>query len=123
MKFSSLAALEVVKMTTSSAASDENFVKMTALLFQFRSFLLSRPLPPVGIVLLIITNPAKLASAWFMADEKVGGPVKNMRGPLKFQYVTMFEILKSCQKCFSMKSVCSFCYESALVYIDYCSIN
>ena len=29
MKFSSLAALEVVKMTTSSAASDENFIKMT----------------------------------------------------------------------------------------------
>ena len=29
MKFLSLAALEVVKMTTSSAASDENFVKMT----------------------------------------------------------------------------------------------
>ena len=29
MKFSSLAALEVVKMTTSSAANDENFVKMT----------------------------------------------------------------------------------------------
>ena len=27
MKFSSLAALKVVKMTTSSAASDENFVK------------------------------------------------------------------------------------------------
>ena len=29
MKFSLLAALEVVKMTTSSAASDENFIKMT----------------------------------------------------------------------------------------------
>ena len=29
MKFSSLAALEVVKMTTSSPANDENFVKMT----------------------------------------------------------------------------------------------
>ena len=29
MKFSSLAALKVVKMTTSSAASDENFIKMT----------------------------------------------------------------------------------------------
>ena len=28
MKFSSLAALEVVKMTTSSAARDENFIKM-----------------------------------------------------------------------------------------------
>ena len=34
MKCSSLAALEVVKMTTSSAASDENFVKMTTFLFQ-----------------------------------------------------------------------------------------
>ena len=35
MKCSSLAALEVVKMTTSSAASDENFVKMTTFLFQW----------------------------------------------------------------------------------------
>ena len=34
MKFSSLAALKVVKMTTSSAASDENFVKMTTFSFQ-----------------------------------------------------------------------------------------
>ena len=34
MKFSSLAALEVVNMTTSSAASDENFVKMTTFSFQ-----------------------------------------------------------------------------------------
>ena len=34
MKLSSLAALEVVKMTTSSAASDENFVKMTTFSFQ-----------------------------------------------------------------------------------------
>ena len=33
IKFSSLAAPEVVKMTTSSAASDENFVKMTTFLF------------------------------------------------------------------------------------------
>ena len=29
MKFSSLAALEVVKMTTSSADSDKNFIKIT----------------------------------------------------------------------------------------------
>ena len=34
MKFSSLTALEVVKMTTSSAASDENFIKMTTFSFQ-----------------------------------------------------------------------------------------
>ena len=34
MKCSSLAALEVVKVTTSSAASDENFDKMTTFLFQ-----------------------------------------------------------------------------------------
>ena len=34
MKFSSLAALEVVKMTTSSAASDENFVKIMTFSFQ-----------------------------------------------------------------------------------------
>ena len=35
MKFSSLAALKVVRMTTSSAASDENFVKMTTFSFQW----------------------------------------------------------------------------------------
>ena len=34
-KFSSLAALEVVKMTTSSAASDENFIKMMTFPFQW----------------------------------------------------------------------------------------
>ena len=34
MKFSSLAALEAVKMTSSSAARDKNFVKMT--IFSFR---------------------------------------------------------------------------------------
>ena len=33
IKFSSLIALEVVKMTTSNAASDENFVKMMTILF------------------------------------------------------------------------------------------
>ena len=40
-KSSSLAALEVVKMTTSSAASDENFVKMTTFLFQWFLLLVS----------------------------------------------------------------------------------
>ena len=34
MRFSSLAALEVVKMTTSSAAIDENLIKMTTFSFQ-----------------------------------------------------------------------------------------
>ena len=34
MKFSSLAALEVVKMTTSSAANDKNFIKITTFPFQ-----------------------------------------------------------------------------------------
>ena len=34
MKFSSLAALKVVILTTFSAASDEDFVKMTTFLFQ-----------------------------------------------------------------------------------------
>ena len=33
-KFSSLAALEVVILTTSSAASDEHFIKMNTFLFQ-----------------------------------------------------------------------------------------
>ena len=34
MKFSSLAALEAVILTTSSAASDDNFIKMRAFSFQ-----------------------------------------------------------------------------------------
>ena len=34
-KFSSLAALKVTKMTTSSAASDENLIKMTTFPFQW----------------------------------------------------------------------------------------
>ena len=34
MKCSSLAALEVIKMTTASVASDENFVKMTTFSFE-----------------------------------------------------------------------------------------
>ena len=41
MKCSSLAALEVVKMTTSSAASDENFVKMTTFWFQWITLILT----------------------------------------------------------------------------------
>ena len=48
MKFSSLAALEVVKMTTSSAASDQNFVKMTTFSFQWIPNLWNRPLPSAG---------------------------------------------------------------------------
>ena len=54
MTFSSLAPLEVVKMTTSSAASDENYVKMTIFSFQcccywqYRRFSLWKsPVPPV----------------------------------------------------------------------------
>ena len=35
MKFSSLAALEVVILTTFSAASDENFIKMKTFPFQW----------------------------------------------------------------------------------------
>ena len=38
---------------------------------------------------------AELAGPRSMTDEKVGGPVKNMGGPIKFLNVTMFKILKS----------------------------
>ena len=41
-KFSSLAALEVVILTTSNAANDENFIKMTTFPFQCNNLLLSR---------------------------------------------------------------------------------
>ena len=47
MKLSSLTALEVVKMTTTSVASDENFIQMKALLFQWwnrNAFLITCPL-------------------------------------------------------------------------------
>ena len=37
MKFSSLAALEVVILTTSSAASDENVIKMITFKFQYNA--------------------------------------------------------------------------------------
>ena len=42
MKFSSLAALKVVILTTAGAASDENFVKMTTFLFQWMPRLCQR---------------------------------------------------------------------------------
>ena len=38
---------------------------------------------------------AELAGPRSMTDEKVGGPVKNMGGQIKFLNVTMFKILKS----------------------------
>ena len=38
MKFSSVAALEVVKMTTSRAATDENVIKMMTFLLQYLSW-------------------------------------------------------------------------------------
>ena len=49
MKFSSLAALKVVKMTTSSAASDENFVKMTTFSFQWLCVLSGREVEAAGV--------------------------------------------------------------------------
>ena len=44
-------------------------------------------------------DSAKHAHPWSTTDEKLGGPVKNMGGPIKPFYVLMFEIVKSCQKC------------------------
>ena len=44
------------------------------------------------------TDTAKLTGPRSSTDEKVGGPVKNMRGPIKLLYVIMFNILKSCKK-------------------------
>ena len=38
-KFESLAALEVVILTTSSAASDENFIKMKTFPFQYKTLI------------------------------------------------------------------------------------
>ena len=43
-------------------------------------------------------DSAKLTSPRSSTDEKVGGPVKNMGGPIKLLYIIMFNILKSCQK-------------------------
>ena len=43
MKFSSLAALKVVKMTTFSATSDENFIKMTTFPFQWSNGIVDIP--------------------------------------------------------------------------------
>ena len=46
----------------------------------------------------LVSDTAKLTGPRSSTDEKVGGPVKNMRGPIKLLYVIMFNILKSCQK-------------------------
>ena len=43
-------------------------------------------------------DTAKLTGPRSSTDEKVGGPVENMGGPIKLLYVIMFNILKSCQK-------------------------
>ena len=42
------------------------------------------------------TDSAKLVSPRSSTDEKVGEPVKNMGGPLKLLYITMFKIGKKC---------------------------
>ena len=44
------------------------------------------------------TDSAKLVSPRSSTDENVGGPVKNMGGPIKLLYITMFKIGKSCKK-------------------------
>ena len=43
-------------------------------------------------------DSAKLVSPRSSTDEKVGGPVKNMGGPIKLLYITMFKMGKSCKK-------------------------
>ena len=48
---------------------------------------------------LYLLDSAKLVGPWSMTNGKVGGPVKNMGGPIKLLYVIMFKILKCCQKC------------------------
>ena len=44
------------------------------------------------------SDSAKLVSPRSSTDEKVGGPAKNMRGPVKLLYITMFKIGKNCKK-------------------------
>ena len=67
----------------------------------------------------------RTAGPWSMADEKVGGLVKNMRGPIKLLHVVMFEILKSFQNAFSdwcevfAVSVTVWCYQSVVNFIQY----
>ena len=47
---------------------------------------------------ILCTDSAKLVSPRSSTDKKVGGPMKNMRGPIKLLYKSMFKIGKSCQK-------------------------
>ena len=56
--------------------------------------------PVAAILEVCVTSPdsAKLVSPRSSTDEKVGGPVKNMGGPIKLLYITMFKIGKSCNK-------------------------
>ena len=46
----------------------------------------------------IMAESAKLVSPRSLTDEKVGGTVKNMGGPITLLYMTMFKIGKSCKK-------------------------
>ena len=47
---------------------------------------------------MVRTDSTKLVSPRSSTDEIVGGPVKNMGGPIKLLYITMFKIGKSCKK-------------------------
>ena len=72
-KFSSLAALEVVILTTSSAASDEIFIKMKTFLFQW-----------YNISQDIVTGWETSARPLANASENLAGPVENRPGRVEF---------------------------------------
>ena len=44
-------------------------------------------------------DSVKLADPQSTTNEKLAGPLKNMGAPTKLLYLSIFEILKSCQKC------------------------
>ena len=88
MKFLSLAALEVVIMTTSSAASDKNFIKTTTFLFQlsishnsiqiilnidvFRNDKCVRNYVHVLLKIHFLINPAPYFNRWTLVSPSTG---------------------------------------------------
>ena len=74
-----------------------------------------RPLLYKSLAVPPMTDSEKLGSPWFTTYEKVGGPVKNMGGPIKLLYTIIYEILKSCQKYIFPWNWQSVCHEHTYI--------
>ena len=99
MKFSSPAALQFVKMTTSSAACDENFIKITTLLFQWNLTIVVVLLVNIAIgghvVLLCIHYYTRIASLWHYRVRPGCGQRATILGRLIWLICTMTPAIKT----------------------------